>query len=112
MKLSKSAYIVIAAMLLTVIAVILYQQLRIEPDDFVGEKVSDQELDELYSKQESERLQDLVNMDQWVYWAKGGSVWHKNPECSYLSKSGDVLHGLIEDAIEKGAERPCSRCAK
>lgn len=112
MKLSKSAYIVIVAMLLAVIAVILYQQLMTEPDDFVGEKVSSDELNELYSKQESERLQDLANMDQWVYWAKDGSVWHKSPECSYLSKSGEVLHGLIEDAIKKGMERPCSRCAK
>ncbi len=47
-----------------------------------------------------------------VFWLKGGSVWHKSQECSYLSDDAELQSGSVDEARAAGIENPCSRCAK
>ena len=50
--------------------------------------------------------------DGVYYWTEKGNVWHTRRDCSYLSESKDVFEGSIDNAVEAGKERPCSRCVK
>lgn len=45
-----------------------------------------------------------------VFFTPSGTTWHESAECTYLSRSETILHGSIDEAIEKGKERPCSKC--
>ena len=45
-----------------------------------------------------------------VYWVKGGSVWHYNPDCSSIRSSPNVISGTEEDAATAGKAHPCSKC--
>ena len=52
----------------------------------------------------------LANKDH-VFWSESGTLWHKNPKCSYLANSETVLHGTEEEAKLEGKVKGCSRCS-
>lgn len=72
------------------------------PDEFL-------ETDKPQSEEE-ESDHETEPFDGTVYWVKGGKVWHTHDDCGSLKDSSDVLSGSIEDALEAGKERICSRC--
>ncbi len=55
-----------------------------------------------------------VNRDpNHVYWVKGGSVYHFDPNCQHIQNSDSVIEGTFRTAQwSYGIERPCSTCGK
>ena len=47
-----------------------------------------------------------------VYFAVGGSVYHRDRNCMYLKKSSTVSEGTAEQACAAGKTRACSRCGE
>ncbi len=47
-----------------------------------------------------------------VYYTPNGSVWHKDPSCSSLKKSQNILSATVEEAKSAGKASPCKRCAQ
>lgn len=45
-----------------------------------------------------------------VYWAAGGEVYHLDPDCSHLDRTGELVQGSVTEAMEAGKQRLCSRC--
>lgn len=45
-----------------------------------------------------------------VYWTKSGSVWHTYEDCGSLKNSNNVFSGSVDEAIESGKKKLCSRC--
>lgn len=45
-----------------------------------------------------------------VYWAAGGEVYHIDPNCSYLDRTGELVQGSVEEAAQAGKGRLCSLC--
>ena len=53
---------------------------------------------------------DEQTLKRTCYFVSGGSVWHYDENCSALSKSKEVICGLVEDAVAAGKTRACSKC--
>jgi hypothetical protein len=53
----------------------------------------------------------MPNMPGAVFYTKNGSVYHLSHECSYLSKSNEIIQGSPENAAATGITRVCSRCS-
>lgn len=53
---------------------------------------------------------DEQTLKRTCYFVSGGSVWHYDENCSALSKSKEVICGIVEDAIAAGKTRACSKC--
>ena len=53
---------------------------------------------------------DEQTLKRTCYFVSGGSVWHYDENCSALSKSKEVICGLVEDAIAAGKTRACAKC--
>ena len=64
------------------------------------------------SEAEIESATSSATNDNLVYWLESGKVWHIKRECSYIVKKENVSSGTLEDAIEAGKEKVCSRCDK
>ena len=46
-----------------------------------------------------------------VYWVKGGSVYHFDPQCPHIRHAEDVIEGTFRTAEwSYGIEKPCSTC--
>jgi hypothetical protein len=45
-----------------------------------------------------------------VYWTEGGSVYHRDPNCSHLKNAVSVKSGAVLTAQMDGKERVCSSC--
>lgn len=45
-----------------------------------------------------------------VFFTPNGATWHKSADCTYLARSENILHASVDEALEAGKERPCSKC--
>ena len=46
-----------------------------------------------------------------VYWVKGGSVYHFDPNCTHLKNAKNVIEGTFRTAAwSYGIEKACSAC--
>ncbi len=46
-----------------------------------------------------------------VYWVKGGSVYHFDPDCPHLKNAKNVIEGTFRTAAwSYGIEKACSSC--
>lgn len=52
-----------------------------------------------------------IPSDGVCYFTESGSVYHLDPDCSYLSGAKKILTGTVEEAKARGILRGCSRCA-
>ena len=53
-----------------------------------------------------------TTMEIEIYYLPTGSVWHADPDCSYIRDNPDLIHGVLPDDINDVAGRHgCSRCA-
>lgn len=57
-----------------------------------------------------DRKNSLLAAEGDVFWTESGTLWHSTYTCSYLSRSKDVIHGSLEDALLAGKTGACSRC--
>ena len=64
--------------------------------------------DEDYETLDSEENNE--SYDGLVYWTKSGSVWHTYEDCGSLKNSNNVFSGSVDEAIESGKNKLCSRC--
>ena len=46
-----------------------------------------------------------------VYYTESGEAYHLDRNCTYLRNSNLVKEGSVNDALNAGKSRPCSRCA-
>ncbi len=77
-----------------------------EKDDSESSVQSEDNADEEDESNERNENADVV------YWTKSGYTWHISINCSYLKKSDNILSGSVEDAVEAGKTKVCSRCNK
>ncbi len=54
----------------------------------------------------------IAAINQDVYWAPYGKVYHTDAECSAIRASTELKYGTVEQAIAAGRTRLCSFCAK
>ena len=46
-----------------------------------------------------------------VYWVKGGSVYHYDPQCPHIRHAKDIIEGTFRTAEwSYGIDKPCSAC--
>ena len=45
-----------------------------------------------------------------VYWTKGGTVYHLDPDCHHLRRAAEVLHGTVREAEAAAMEKACRSC--
>lgn len=53
-----------------------------------------------------------VEEDLRIYFTMGGSVWHTELDCGYLSQKSTIYYGTREEAVSLGKDRCCSSCDK
>lgn len=89
-----------------ILLIVLMTSCEQEPVVYVGETVSREELQNMtFHKSETEE-----DGDGLVYWTEGGSVWHKDKNCSSISDSKAISSGSVDAATAAGKERACKRC--
>ena len=76
-----------------------------------GETLSREEQKSLYDQRVEQQPEPEISGKGEVYWTPSGSKYHKDPACSYLSNSKQILSGTLAQAANHGADSPCSRCA-
>ena len=76
-----------------------------------GEPLSREEQASLYEERLEHGSEPNVSAKGTVYWAPSGTKYHKDPKCSYLKNTKEVLSGTAAQAANHGAGEPCSRCA-
>ena len=54
----------------------------------------------------------IAAINQDVYWAPYGKVYHTHDDCSAIRASTELTYGTVEQAIAAGRTRVCSFCAK
>jgi hypothetical protein len=60
-----------------------------------------------------EQQQAAMNaIQQDVYWAPSGHVYHTHDDCQAITNSAQLTVGTVQQAIEAGRERLCAFCAK
>lgn len=103
----KRIAIVLAALLLFLLAACA------KDDGFdAGKTLTGEELEELQKSLLEEKNQPVTPPEKVeCYYTAGGSVYHKDRNCSFLKNAKEVLGGTIEEATVTRALRPCSRCA-
>ena len=62
------------------------------------------------SQEQQQAAINAINQD--VYWAPHGHVYHTHDDCQSLNKSEELTYGTVEQAIAAGRERLCAFCAK
>lgn len=62
------------------------------------------------SQEEQQAAINAINQD--VYWAPHGHVYHTHDDCQALNVSEELTYGTVEQAIAAGRERLCAFCAK
>ena len=48
--------------------------------------------------------------DTVVYWTANGKSYHLYDDCSFMSRSEELIYGTVEQAIEAGKTRICRSC--
>ena len=54
----------------------------------------------------------IAAINQDVYWAKSGKVYHTHDDCQAITNSAELTYGTVEQAIAAGRTRLCAFCAK
>lgn len=61
-------------------------------------------------KENEDRENSLVANEGDVFWTPSGKIWHSSSDCSYLSKSKEIIHGTPDEARLAGKTGECSKC--
>lgn len=108
---------VVVSLLGSVILLLLFSCAPSEGFD-AGHPITPEELasvsSELFSpnREPAETDGETVSRDpNCVYWVKGGSVYHFDPDCRHIRDAEDVIRGTFRTAEWMyGIEKPCSTC--
>lgn len=58
-----------------------------------------------------DKKNSLLAADGDVFWTASGKLWHSTYSCTYISRSKDIIHGSLDDALLAGKTEACTRCA-
>jgi hypothetical protein len=75
-----------------------------------GETLSHAQQESLYESRVQESEEPEIGEKGVVYYTPNGTKYHKDPECSYLRNAKQLFSGSVAEAVNHGAESPCSRC--
>ena len=67
---------------------------------------------ELFTKAEEPDTADGFHNFERVFWTEGGSVYHRDRDCSHLKRAETVMEGSVKHARKEGKERVCATCGK
>lgn len=77
-----------------------------------GEALTAEEISALREQLlEEANAQRPIPSEGIFYFTQSGSVYHVNPDCSYLTNAKTLLWGTLEEVQARGL-RACSRCAQ
>lgn len=67
---------------------------------------------ELFTSSDDPSAEETVHRDpNRVYWVKGGSVYHYDPNCRHIKDADSVIEGTFRTAKwSYGIEHACSAC--
>lgn len=68
-------------------------------------------LDNNKSTEKKENINKEQNKLEKVYFTPNGKSYHLRKDCSGLKNSKTILSGTLNEAIDKGKDDPCDRCA-
>lgn len=78
-----------------------------------GEALSAEEISALREELlREENAEKFIPSEGICFFTESGTVYHLDPDCSYLSGAKKILSGTVEEAMARGVLRGCSRCAK
>lgn len=58
-----------------------------------------------------DKKNSLLAADGDVFWTASGTLWHSTYTCTYISRSKEIIHGSLDDALLAGKTGACTRCA-
>ena len=82
-----------------------------ESDVLRGQALTPEEQKSLYDQRLEQDPEPGVSGKGVVYWTPSGTKYHKDIACSYIKNAEKVLSGTLSEAVNHGADSPCSRCA-
>ncbi len=57
-----------------------------------------------------DKKNSLLAADGDVFWTASGTLWHSTYTCTYISRSKEIIHGSLDDALLAGKTGACTRC--
>lgn len=75
-----------------------------------GTELAGDELESMYQSQQEADPDPQVQGNGRVYWTASGKKYHRDPECTYLSRAKQIYSGSMAEAADHGADSPCSGC--
>ena len=75
-----------------------------------GEPLSHSEQQSLFEQRSKQESEPDASTRGTVYWTSGGTKYHKSTDCSYIQNAKELQSGTVAQAINHGADGPCSRC--
>ncbi len=93
---------------------VLFAACAHDRDFSAGSPLSKEELAslsaEFFTEADEPHTADGFSTREIVYWTEGGSVYHRDRDCSHLKRAETVTEGSVKHAWSMGKERVCSTC--